>query len=467
MKRVFSIFFLLFMVVSVAQTPSEELLLTFKEYLGYVKRFHPIAKQAELTVSVGEASLMKARGAFDPKINVDYNRKEFKDTEYFDQLNTTFKIPTWYGIELKANFEQNSGDFLNPEGFVPEDGLYSAGISASLLRGLLMNERMADLKTAKFFREQTKADRDILVNQVLFDAAIAYFNWLKAYQEAEIYSNFLENAQIRFQGIRQSALAGDIAAIDTIEAKIAVENRKLSLEQANLELFKKRLEVSNFLWINDVPVELQEDVIPDINPILDIDTSFETMGLTLDQFTLENHPKLRSLNFKIEALDVDRRLKANRLLPRLDANYNFLTETPEIARSLNTYNYKGGINFELPLFLRKERGDLRLAKFKVQDAQFDLKNEEIVIQNKVIAVFNALESFNRQNELISTIVQDNRTLLNAEERKFSFGESSLFLINTRERNLINAELKSIEVQNKFYETKAKLFNSLATNPTNL
>jgi outer membrane protein TolC len=467
MKRNLIVFLLLFSVFSVAQTPSNDLLLTFKEYLGYVKRFHPIARQAELTVSVGEANLLRSRGAFDPKINVDYNRKEFKDTEYFDQLNTTFKIPTWYGIELKANFEQNSGDFLNPEGFLPDDGLYSAGISASLLRGLLINERMADLKTAKFFREQTKADRDILVNQILFDAAIAYFNWLRAYQETEIYNNFLENAQIRFKGIRQSALAGDIAAIDTIEAKIAVENRKLSLEQANLELFKKRLEVSNFLWINDVPVELQQEVIPDTNPVLDIDSSFETMGLTLDQFTLENHPKLRSLNFKIEALDIDRRLKANKLLPRLDANYNFLTETPDISRSLNTFNYKGGINFELPLFLRKERGDLRLAKFKVQDAQFDFKNEELTIQNKVIAIFNALESFNRQNELISTIVQDNRVLLNAEERKFSFGESSLFLINTRELNLINAELKSIEVQNKYFETKAKLFNSLATNPANL
>jgi outer membrane protein TolC len=450
-----------------SQSTSDDSMLTFREYLGYVKNFHPIAKQAELTVSVGEANLLRSRGAFDPKINVDYNRKEFKDTEYYDQLNTTFKIPTWYGIELKADFENNSGQFLNPEGFIPDDGLYSAGISASLLQGLLINDRMATLKTAKFFREQTKADRDILVNQILFDAAMAYFNWLKTYQEAQVYNNFLENAQIRFQGIRRSALAGNIAAIDTIEAKIAVENRKLSLEQANLELFKKRLELSNFLWINDVPVELQQEVIPDENPALDIDTSFETMGLTLDQFTLENHPKLRSLNFKIEALDVDRRLKANKLLPRLDATYNFLTETPEIARSLNTFNYKGGINFELPLFLRKERGDLRLAKFKVQDAKFDLKNEEVTIQNKVVAIFSALESFERQNELIATIVQDNKTLLNAEERKFSFGESSLFLINIRELNLINAELKSIEVQNKYFETKAKLFNSLATNPANL
>lgn len=64
-------------------------------------------------------------------------------------------------------------------------------------------------------------------------------------------------------------------------------------------------------------------------------------------------------------------------------------------------------------------------------------------------------------------MNDNRVMLQAEERKFSFGESSIFLLNTREVNLINAELKAIEVQNKFYEAKAKLFNSLSTNPTNL
>ena len=68
---------------------------------------------------------------------------------------------------LKGNFEQNDGEFLNPQAFVPDDGLYSAGISASLGQGLFINKRMADLKKAKFFREQSKADRDILINQIL------------------------------------------------------------------------------------------------------------------------------------------------------------------------------------------------------------------------------------------------------------------------------------------------------------
>jgi hypothetical protein len=58
-------------------------------------------------------------------------------------------------------------------------------------------------------------------------------------------------------------------------------------------------------------------------------------------------------------------------------------------------------------------------------------------------------------------------LLAAEERKFSFGESSLFLINSRESKLIDAVLKQNLVQNKYYAAKAKLFNSLAVNPENL
>ncbi|WP_350289868.1 TolC family protein [uncultured Croceitalea sp.] len=459
---------LLFLLVSCAISAQQDtLMLKFNEYLGYVKKYHPIAKQAQLTISIGQANLMNARGGFDPKIEVDYDRKEFKGTEYWDRLNATFKIPTYFGIELKGNFEQNEGQFINRSEFLPEDGLYSAGVSMSLGQGFWINERMATLRKAKFFREQAKADQDLLVNEVLYNASLAYFDWVQAYNNVEIFSDFLKNAQTRFEGVKSSALVGQVAAIDTVEAKIAMQNRALNLEQAKVSLMKKSLELSNFLWINDVPVELQENVIPDFNVSDDIDVTLEIMGKPLDSFTLENHPKLKSMNFKIDGLTVDKRLKANKLLPKIDVEYNFLTETPNQIRSFETQQYKGGLSFRFPLFLRKERGDLRLAKFKLQDAQFERDNAEVQIQNKVIAIYRELDSYVVQNELIDAIVTDYNTLLAAEERKFSFGESSLFLINSRESKLIDAELKQNEVQNKFFKTKANLFKSLAVNPQNL
>jgi outer membrane protein TolC len=373
--------------LSFAQT-QDSITLSFSEYLGYVKKFHPIAKQAELTIQIGQANLMKARGAFDPNIEVDNERKKFKNIEYFDQLNATFKVPTWYGIELKGNFEQNEGVFLNPQADVPNDGLYSAGISASLGQGFFINQRMADLRKAKFFREQTVADREILVNQILFDASLAYFNWLQAYNETRIYEQFLENSKIRFKGVKLSAENGDKAAIDSIEAGITVKNRTLGLEQARVKVMKATLELSTYLWLNDeIPIELQPNVIPDAFIEDSVDDVLEISGVPLVAFVLENHPKLRSLNYKFQGLEVDKQLKANKLLPKIDIQYNFLTQEADIARSFNTNQYKGGFSIAFPLFLRKERGDLRLAKFKLQDARFDISNAKITIQNKVLAIY--------------------------------------------------------------------------------
>ena len=185
---------------------------------------------------------------------------------------------------------------------------------------------------------------------------------------------------------------------------------------------------------------------------------------TIQSYNVDNHPKLLALGSKIDGLDVDRQLKANKLLPVIDAQYNFLSETPDQANSFNASSYKATINVAFPLFLRKERGDLKLSKLKLQDAQFTFADTQLQIKNKIEAITQELESYKTQNKLIKTIVADYQTLLTAEERKFSFGESSVFLINSRENKLIESQVKAIKLNNKFNVTKAKLFNSLGLVP---
>jgi outer membrane protein TolC len=147
--------------------------------------------------------------------------------------------------------------------------------------------------------------------------------------------------------------------------------------------------------------------------------------------------------------------------------YNLLTEKPNAINSFATQEYKGGVSFRMPLFLRKERGDLKLAKLKLKEAALELESAHVKVRNEVTAIYRELESYETQKVLIEGIVNDNRALVAAEERKFSFGESSLFLINSRESKLIDAKLKQNEVRFKFFSSKAKLFQSLAVNPENL
>jgi outer membrane protein TolC len=459
MKKYILILLLLFTSGYFAQEKITSVM-TLSEYLSYVKNYHPIVKQANLVINESEAKLLKARGAFDPKIEVDFNKKQFKEKEYYNKLNAAFKIPTYYGIEFKANFEDNDGYYLNPENSVPEDGLYSAGVSVSLLKGLLINTRMASLKQAKFFLNQAKEDQQILVNEILYNASISYFNWLKMYHQNSVYKEFLTNAEIRFKATKRAFLEGEKPAIDTTEAGITLKSRKLNLEKSRIKLIKASLELSNYLWLNDnTPVELQDNIIPDIYTVDNVDITFNIALFNNADFNIDNHPKIKSLEYKIKSLNIDKNLKLNNLLPKLDVQYNFLTENGNQINSLNTRNYKAGINFKVPLFLRKERGDFKLSKIKLQDKKFENEVAKIAIKNKVNAIQQELSSYVLQNSLTTDIVRDYGTMLKAEDRKFFLGESSLFLVNYREVKLIEAKLKAIDLENNFFKTKASLFKA--------
>ena len=207
MKKI--VIILCFLNFAIGFSQDKASVLSLEEYIGYVKLYHPIVKQAYLITSESEIKLLKSRGAFDPKLEVDYDRKKFKNTEYYDKLNAAFKIPTWYGIELKANYENNNGVYLNPESTTPNDGLYSVGISVSLARGLLTNKRMATLRQAKIYNEQAKAKQELVINNILYNAITTYFNWLKYYQAQLIYEDYVVNAKTRLTNIKKGFELGD------------------------------------------------------------------------------------------------------------------------------------------------------------------------------------------------------------------------------------------------------------------
>ncbi len=460
--RIIFIFLFIFSFAQAQQDQLELSVLTLDEYLGLVKQNHPVVKQADLKITEAQAKLLKARGAFDPKIEVDWDTKDFKASDYYNILNSSFKIPTWFGIELAAGFERNAGVFLNPQNNVPENGLYKAGVSVPLGQGLFINDRMAGLRQAQITQDLNEAERQLQINDIIYEASLAYFEWYVAYKEVELFENALEQADIRLQGIKRRARAGDLPGIDTLEAGIIKQTRALSLEKSNLKLIKKRLELSNFLWIgNNIPVELEPTIDPqELNP-QDIDNVLSTNLIVLEDYNLLEHPKLRALNYKLDKLNIERRLKSEMLKPQLDLKYNFLNENISNIEGFNVGEYTFGVQFKLPIFLRKERGDLRLTKAFIQSAEYDLELTNTVLNNKINAVENEILSYNRQVDASLSIVDDYEILLEGEERKFSFGESSIFLINSREVKLIESQIKYFESYKNLLDSKAKLFNVLA------
>jgi outer membrane protein TolC len=426
-----------------------------------VKKYHPLVKNANLEINKAQANLMMARGGFDPKIEVDFSKKQFKDKEYYSILNSSFKIPTWYGIEIKAGFDNSEGVYLNPQNTLPNQGLTSLGVTVPLGQGLFINQRMADVRKAKMQMQLSQSERKLQAITVLYDASLAYFNWKKNFNEVQLYEEYNNNAQIRFKGIQSLIKQGDKPAIDSIEAGIIVKNRILNLEDSKLKLAKAKLELANFLWMeNNIPLEISDELIPETQLEFTIQESLKTNDLLNTDFSITNHPKINALQSKIDMLNVERKLKANMLLPKIDVGYSYLSE-PSYIDNYQFQDYKIGLDFYFPLFLRKERGSLKLAKYKVQETEFILDLEKVQLSNKINAQRMEIESLLRQKELIKGLVEDNLTMLNSEERLFSFGESSLFLINTRENNLVSAQLSQITLENRFYVSNSELFKIMA------
>lgn len=217
--------------------------------------------------------------------------------------------------------------------------------------------------------------------------------------------------------------------------------------------------MQNELNRQSVPVEVTANLRPDVQIQFYIDKELQINRLTATP-NLTNHPKLKSLAFKYQGLEVERRLNQNNLLPKIDLQYNVLSNAPKTLSTFNVENYKAGLSINFPLFLRKERANLKLTNFKLQALAYDRQATTLRIKNKLNSVQQEIRSYQNQITLADTMVSDYSVLLKGEERKFDIRESSLFLINAREAKLIENKLKVIELENALLKAKGKLFNTL-------
>ena len=452
----FRLIYILLLFVSQSAAAQSSSVLTFSEYMAYVKSYHPLVRQADLLISESEAKLMKARGALDPKIEVQGDEKNFSSKNYFSKLDAGIKIPLGYGVEVKGGYSNNAGYYLDPESTTPEQGLYALGVKASLLRDLLTNERMAMIKAAGIYQDQAAVKQKLLVNDIVLEASNAYFLWLKSYLEQEVYKQFYANSEQRFKAVKKSFELGDKPAIDTLEARINVNKRSLQLEKAKLDLVKAGLKMTAYIWIGDTPADLSVSMIPDTDLTDKIDG---VLAMAESSATvLSVHPKLIKLGLDSDVLELEQRLKRNNLLPRLDVQYNLLTQPVGNTEFINTDNYKLGVSMSMPLFYRKERAELNLVKYKMERVEYERSAVSTFLSNKIKASEAEIESYYEQSRIAKVLNQDQNILLDGEERKFNMGESSLFLVNSRESKLIDSQLKLVDLNYRLLFAKAQLFN---------
>jgi outer membrane protein TolC len=417
-----------------------------KQFYEIILKNHPLAKQANLETQFGEKAILTAQGGFDPKAYTQTLQKNFNSTAYFNLLNVGLKVPTWYGLEFKSGFESNQGNFLNPQEKTPTSGLWYAGASLNLGKGLFIDQRRAELFKAKIYYQSTFAEQKLQLNELIYESGYAYWNWFMSYNSMQILDEAYRLANERYIAMKRTAELGDRPEIDVVESQIQVQNRESMLRNFETEFMGTRYKLETYLWNEQLlPLELDSLTLPQSMDSVSGEIAPVLTNQLIDS-AVTNHPYLQITDFKIKSLEIERKFKKEQLKPEFNIQYNFLNQpiqnNPFTNMSLN--NYKWGITFEIPVFLRKERGELAKTNLKLQDEKYNLENSraylEFKIKNAWIEYKNALV----QLEIFEKTVIDSKRLLEAEIEMFDTGESSLFLINARELAYIQAKLKWVE-----------------------
>ena len=130
--------------------------------------------------------------------------------------------------------------------------------------------------------------------------------------------------------------------------------------------------------------------------------------------------------------------------------YNQLGKGYSLSKTLNQpffeNNFRYGFKFSLPLRLSQGRGNYQQARLQIRITELEQGYRQRSLQNEAKNLYNEWNIMGRQVELQQGAANGFEQLLRTELLRFSNGESSLFLVNTREVRLLEANLQLIDAK---------------------
>lgn len=429
---------------------------TLGEFYEIVLRNHPVVSQAGLLNEMAKQDIRSARGAFDPKLITSLDHKEFQDKTYYSKLDVVLNMPTAMPIHPKVGYQNHSGALLSPEEIIPGQQQIFAGITLPIGRGLITDERRTAVQQARQMLTLAEADKVKMINKVLLEGTKAYWDWYHAHFNLKLLEQNVEISNQILLRTRLNAVQGEAAPVDTIQAAINYQLRLVERQEAFVSLQNALIQVSNYLWNDSLEPVTLSGAIPSMTKLDSAQLSKADVD-SLVSFAAARHPELASLDAKISQMELERKLAREMLKPQLDLSY-FALSQPSQPRILDlTNDYRFGLDFSIPVLLRKERSKVSLVNAKLTTAklQKDLAGREF--SNQVIVWYNRFDNTRKVIDQQMNVVDLYQRLLKAELLNLDNGESDLFKINVQQEKLIQAQEKLLKSTTEMQKEKATMY----------
>ncbi len=425
--------------------------LTLQDFLQQVERQHPALQSANYEPELAEAEIRSALGRFDPVLSFQYDSKLKSGDDKVSTIDGSLELPLdmMFGPKLKANYRRGQGFQIDPETLTTPAGEASLGFSLPVFQGIFTDARRNALRKAMLRPNIARAQFTIERNALLRTASLRYWDWCEATQQRRVADSLVSIAKARLDFVRRRSLAGETATIDTVEAAqelLRREGERIRAERIEEQTF---LDIYGMLWTARQPYQNRSfisDVLPSAFDGPDNADSIRNRARLL-------RPEIQRASFMVETSQFDSSLAAEFMRPFVEVDAGLVNY--DVSKP-NSIDYKVGLRIQQPLLFRQASAQLQTTSIAVDRAQITLTLVERLVD---IDVDIALVGYQKALERVGVAEREvaaAQAMVSAEQNRFVAGDSSLLLVNIRERMLSEALQRLVSARADVMRAKANL-----------
>jgi outer membrane protein TolC len=378
----------------------------------------------------------------------------------------TFQTGTQYSLVFQGSKSDTNSSyyFLNP--------YYGANLNISLTQPLLRNRGLfpnrAPIVIARRNLEQSEANFETQVRDVLTQAVGAYWSVVQARESLEVDKSSLAAAEASYKHDKRALELGALPPLDIYRSESEVAQRRVLVIQAEYtqkqaeDQFRQMIGADLDPYIRALDLELVEAPEPQ-GELLTVDAK------TALEEAHAHRSELKALQPQLANDDTSIRLARNGLLPDLElgANYmstgfggnqlNSLTTPPSVIHGgfgnalsqLGTFGfptYGFTLTLNLPVRDRAAQASLGRARVAKESDLYLLRRLEQAI---ILDVMNAVHQLEQAKLSLaaSRIARDlAEKTVQAEQRKYELGAETVFFVLQAQSVLAQAELNVVQAE---------------------
>jgi cobalt-zinc-cadmium efflux system outer membrane protein len=434
--------------------------LELREVLASAERAHPLMLAAGTERRLAQGELQSAEGGFDLSWKA---RGTLTPLGYYERLRaeTTLEKPTeWWGASVFAGWRLGTGEFPIYDGDQQtlDYGELRAGLHVPLWRNGPIDRRRASLERAELglpIAELAVAQQRLELRRA---AAQRYWSWVAAGRRAAIAEALLANVVERDGGILQRVSTGDLPPIERVENQRAIEQRRALLAQAQRGLEQAGIELG--LLLRDdrgEPTLPSPERLPEAFPELaQAEPSMAAVDLRLAR---KQRPEARRFSLQEGQQRVELGWAENQLAPGIDVQVAVAQDigpSSDARPDLSETVLEASVLLDLPLQTGSARGRLEIAAASAERLGQQARLARDRIAAEVRDAHSAISAARQRIQATRREVALALELEAGERTRFEQGDSNLLLVNLREQQTAEAQLREVDAVLDYYRAAADL-----------